>query len=227
MQRTIRFRIGLRGSIVWLLLILQTMIDSTSDARPPTQPRGFQRYHSILDAYARLICDSGTVQVNMHAVAKEAGASVGSLYHFFEGRDALLDGLGQRHIDRLGALVEDLNAMKADDWLGLDAGQVVERLAGTTLKYVVAHRDVYIVAKAMPHRSEFSGGIAAQIVDLYQRVLTVRLPGWDEARLRLTAKVLFKLPAGLVEEYNAERDPLLIDQALCALTAYLQLVERT
>lgn len=166
------------------------------------------------------------MQVNMHAVAKEAGASVGSLYHFFDGREALLDGLAQRHIDRLGALLEELKVMKLEDWVVLDTRQMIERLAGTTLKYFVAHRDVYIVAKSMPHRPEFSGGIAEQIVDLYKCVLAARLPRWDEMRLNLTAKVLFKLPAGLVEEYNADPDPRIIEEALCALTAYLQSVEQ-
>ncbi|WP_254658310.1 helix-turn-helix domain-containing protein [Pseudomonas lundensis] len=58
----------------------------------------------ILDACARLMVGKGVLSLTMHGIAKEAGTSIGSLYHFFRDKEEVLSALGRRHIDALGML---------------------------------------------------------------------------------------------------------------------------
>ncbi|MGP3977045.1 TetR/AcrR family transcriptional regulator [Streptomyces sp. 8N114] len=64
-------------------------------ARPPRFDT-----EQLLDAAVRLAAASGPAGVTMAAVAKEAGAPSGSLYHRFAGRNALLAEVWLRTVER-------------------------------------------------------------------------------------------------------------------------------
>jgi AcrR family transcriptional regulator len=52
----------------------------------------------ILDAAARIFESEGYHATTTNHVADEAGVSIGSLYQYFPNKDALLVGLGERHV---------------------------------------------------------------------------------------------------------------------------------
>nr|WP_267874453.1 TetR/AcrR family transcriptional regulator [Pseudomonas quercus] len=190
--------------------------------RIPTQQRGFERYTSILDAYSSLISHTGDIQVTMQAVAHAAGASIGSLYHFFEGRDAMLEALTQRHIDRIGTVLSSLQSIEDCAWQHYTPTVAIETLMGALFDYISQHRDVYIVAKHFPCRAEFSeDGIAGSITQLYEKVLRLRYPTMTEDNVAFHAEVLYKLPTGLIEAFNLKPNPRLLQEAKIALAAYL------
>ncbi|MFF5209249.1 TetR/AcrR family transcriptional regulator [Streptosporangium sp. NPDC000396] len=54
----------------------------------------------LLDAAARLAAEAGPRNVTVTAVAREAGAPSGSVYHRFPSRSALLSGLWLRTVER-------------------------------------------------------------------------------------------------------------------------------
>ncbi len=64
--------------------------------REPRQDRGQRRVEEILDAAAAVVLEVGWEAATTQAIAERAGASVGSLFHFFPTRDAILVGLGRR-----------------------------------------------------------------------------------------------------------------------------------
>ena len=68
----------------------------------------------ILDAAARTFESEGYHATTTNHVADEAGVSVGSLYQYFPNKDALLVGLGERHVQ------------EAMEHLALLAGQLRE-----------------------------------------------------------------------------------------------------
>lgn len=73
------------------------------DARParaPQQDRGLKRVESILDAAEAVIADVGVDAASTNAIAERAEASVGSLYHFFPSKDAIIEGLAHRYAAR-------------------------------------------------------------------------------------------------------------------------------
>jgi AcrR family transcriptional regulator len=65
--------------------------------RLPSQDRGQRRVDSILDAAAELFGEEGVDAVSMNAIAQRAGSSVGSLYHFFPNKDAIVEALAVRY----------------------------------------------------------------------------------------------------------------------------------
>ena len=71
-------------------------------SRIPVQKRGQQRVEAILDAAEAVFGEMGVDAATTNAIAERAGASVGSLYHFFANKDAILyalaGGIGRRNI---------------------------------------------------------------------------------------------------------------------------------
>ena len=69
----------------------------------PTQPRAVETVACILEAAAQILEAQGRAAFNTNAVAERAGVSIGSLYQYFPGKDALLIALMQREKENFGA----------------------------------------------------------------------------------------------------------------------------
>lgn len=70
--------------------------------KQPTQPRAVETVACILEAAAQILEVSGRAGFNTNAVAERAGVSIGSLYQYFPGKDALLIALMRREKERFG-----------------------------------------------------------------------------------------------------------------------------
>ena len=69
------------------------------DGLSPRELRRLRDREDILAAAAELFAGRGFRSTSMQAVAERAGFSVGKLYTFFEGKDAIFDDLMQRLLD--------------------------------------------------------------------------------------------------------------------------------
>lgn len=69
-------------------------------ARAPQQDRGLRRVESILDAAEAVIAEVGVDAASTNAIAERADASVGSLYHFFPSKEAIIEALARRFAER-------------------------------------------------------------------------------------------------------------------------------
>ncbi|MBI3567699.1 MAG: TetR/AcrR family transcriptional regulator [Gemmatimonadetes bacterium] len=74
--------------------------------RAPQQSRGQRRVQEILDAAEAVIAEVGIDAATTNAIAERAGSSVGSLYHFFPSKDAIVQALARR----FQALAAEMNA---------------------------------------------------------------------------------------------------------------------
>ena len=70
--------------------------------RQPQQARSQAKVDAILDATDSLVAEVGVDEITTTLVAARAGVAVGSLYRYFEGVPALVEGLALRHIARFG-----------------------------------------------------------------------------------------------------------------------------
>lgn len=100
--------------------------------RTPRQRRSAQTVDAIVEAAARLLESRGLAAFNTNAVAERAGISVGSLYQYFPGKDALIAALGRRERQRLAA---DIAAAAR-----AAAGQPLDRALGTLARAAIRHR---------------------------------------------------------------------------------------
>lgn len=71
----------------------------------PTQARSAALMDALVEATARVLADDGYRGATTKRIAAVAGVSVGSLYQYFPGKDALVFAVQRRHFDQvMGAL---------------------------------------------------------------------------------------------------------------------------
>lgn len=80
--------------------------------KSPPRPRKSARQErsqvtvdAILEAAARLFAEGGLDQVNTNRIAELAGVSIGSLYQYFPGKEAILGELIDRHSEQTIAVL--------------------------------------------------------------------------------------------------------------------------
>ena len=71
--------------------------------KKPKQQRSREMVERLLDATATCLATEGLDATTTNHIAEEAGVSIGSLYQYFDDKDALVDAL----LDRMGAEIRD------------------------------------------------------------------------------------------------------------------------
>ena len=82
-----------------------TMARPPSSLRPrkkPVQARAVETYAWMLEATTQILEGQGIGAFNTNLVAERAGVSIGSLYQYFPGKDALLIALMRHEKERFG-----------------------------------------------------------------------------------------------------------------------------
>lgn len=72
----------------------------------PRQPRSRATVSVILDAAIRILDREGIEALTTSRVAEVAGVSVGTLYQYFAHRDAIIDALQDRELQRASEMLE-------------------------------------------------------------------------------------------------------------------------
>ncbi len=98
----------------------------------PQQSRAEQTVATILEAAARILEREGLEGLNTNLVAKRAGVSIGSLYQYFPGKDALIVALSLReralfHDEAQGALEEPTGAAALKRLIAVSVHQQLRR----------------------------------------------------------------------------------------------------
>jgi AcrR family transcriptional regulator len=73
----------------------------TVPRKSPTQVRSRATVDAIVAATARVLVRDGYDALSTNRVAKEAGVSVGSLYQYFPGKEALVAAVMEQHASRM------------------------------------------------------------------------------------------------------------------------------
>jgi len=76
--------------------------------REPVQARARERARQILDTTGRLLEEVGLNDLTTILIARELGVSVGSLYHYFPNKHAILYAMGEQWLASMTAALEDL-----------------------------------------------------------------------------------------------------------------------
>lgn len=72
--------------------------------RTPTQERARVTHDAILEATARIL-EAEAESPSTNRIAKKAGVSIGTLYQYFDSREAILVALCRRHADEITGLL--------------------------------------------------------------------------------------------------------------------------
>jgi AcrR family transcriptional regulator len=83
----------------------KTPTDQALARRQPRQERAVGKVELILEAAARILDRDGLAALTTNRVAEVAGVSIGTLYQYFRDKDAILDTLAQRELERVAQQV--------------------------------------------------------------------------------------------------------------------------
>lgn len=81
---------------------------SLQPRRAPLQKRSQQRIQQILDVTASLLEKVGLDDLTTILIAKELGISVGSLYHYYPNKHAILYALGEHWLAEISVVLSDV-----------------------------------------------------------------------------------------------------------------------
>ena len=112
--------------------------------RTPLQSRSQITRDALIEATAQLLMARGLPGLNTNAIARRAGCSVGTLYQYFPGKEALIAALIEREqAERLSAL-RAAAAAAIDDDLPTAARRLVRAA-------MAGDRDHALLARAIDH----------------------------------------------------------------------------
>jgi AcrR family transcriptional regulator len=80
---------------------------ATSPRKLASQERSRVTVDALVEATARLLVREGFDTTSTNKIAEQAGVSIGSLYQYFPGKEALVAAVADRHHDRVMAIVRE------------------------------------------------------------------------------------------------------------------------
>ena len=89
--------------------------NSVIPRRQPVQERAKLRTRQILDVTAKLLGEVGFDELTTILIAKELSISVGSLYHYFPNKQAILYALGDRWLETMSDALIDVAALPLEE----------------------------------------------------------------------------------------------------------------
>jgi AcrR family transcriptional regulator len=98
--------------------------------RLPQQHRSRQKVEAILDAGAQVLVDVGLEKASTNRIARQAGVSIGTLYQYFDSKEAVLDALCERETSRL------IQGMVLAFGPAPDLQTLLERAPGVMVEYM-------------------------------------------------------------------------------------------
>ena len=155
-------------------------------AKAPRRARGKQRVETLLDAAEQLFAEMGYGAVAMNAIARRAGAPVGSLYQFFPNKPSMASALIERYMTEIVGCWRTLDVAART----LDYDAFAEMLVDETLDTISRQAAFSTLDEAQNNLSlrpenhdEAAAGLAALLAELEPKV-----PG--DVRLKLAVMTL-------------------------------------
>ncbi|MGI9286305.1 MAG: TetR/AcrR family transcriptional regulator [Pseudomonadales bacterium] len=149
-------------------------MNSLQPRRAPLQRRSQQRIQQILYATASLLEKVGLDDLTTILIAKELDISVGSLYHYFPNKHAILYALGEHWLAEISVVLSDverwdLPALGCDGFVEqyTEAMLVVYREQKGVLPLVQA---MFAVPELRALDTQHDDLMIAALVDIFQRL---------------------------------------------------------
>lgn len=202
-------------------------MDEQTLRRTPQQQRSQQRVLKILQAASDLIVTAGYEGLSTSAIAERAGISVGSLYQFFANKEAVLQALAQRYLEKVSLLNETVFTPDAI-YVPVDVlfGRTVEALVdfmGRNQGFHQLFKNPWI----SPELQAVSETATAQMTAEVKRIVLGKAPHLADEVAQAAAEVLVHMVSGVLPAVEtavpAER-PLIIAEFKRMGIAYLNAV---
>ena len=117
-----------------------------SPRREPLQQRSLARAQQILDVTARLLDEVGADALTTILIAREMGISVGTLYHYFPNKHAIMYAMAEQWLREVERSLTELDGWQFAD---LEPEQFVDRLIERQLAVYKARHGILHLVQAM------------------------------------------------------------------------------
>jgi AcrR family transcriptional regulator len=97
----------------------------TNPRKQPSQERSRSTVDALLEATTRILLKEGYDKASTNRVAEVAGASIGSLYQYFPGKEALVAAVIDRHTQEISQVTRDALVKMAASKIEVAARQFV------------------------------------------------------------------------------------------------------
>ncbi|WP_030144422.1 TetR/AcrR family transcriptional regulator [Glycomyces sp. NRRL B-16210] len=188
------------------------------------QARGEKRMAELLDAAAEVFAEQGFAKASTNAIAAKAGASPGTLYQFFENKEAIAEALMARYVTRLReAHGEAFDLAVAE--LPLEA--MLDRIIDPVVAFDRANPGFYALLsdpQLAPELASAKRPAQKLMFERLDKILEKKAPGLPPEKRTLTAEVAVHLFRGLLPMIMAAEEPDLpkvVKETKRALRAYL------
>ena len=203
-------------------------ITPCSLARTPRQARGQRRVDGILDAAESVIAEVGATDASINEIARRAGASVGSIYHFFPTKDAIVAALAERYavgLQRVAVSIDEGTAATARAPLG----KFVDALVGPFAEFFARNPAYLVLSRAdgegqLRARAGESAAISTAFCATLETALARRFPDADVEDWSLRSSLLHALGEAVVSlmvHAQVEERDRLFGEFKRAVVAYL------
>ncbi|MFD1383030.1 TetR/AcrR family transcriptional regulator [Rhodanobacter aciditrophus] len=112
----------------------------------PVQTRSIKRTQQILEVTSELLETVGLNDLNTAIIAKEVGISVGSLYHYFPNKHAILYAMGKTWLDSIEEVLKEIQEW---DLEAMSLPVFIDQVVDTNLRTYRQQRAVLRLVQAM------------------------------------------------------------------------------
>lgn len=188
----------------------------------PTQARSRARLARVLDAADELLA-AGTAELTMARVAEQAGISVGSAYHYFPAKEAIVEALAVQYWSDFEDLVAGVAETDERAPLADPAGTILETLAAG-FRARPGFRALWYGGLRTERLRDVTRPTRDVIARSVERILAVHYPKADASVRTVAARTVVLVGDGLLRE-AFRRDPAgdaaLLAEGRLVLDAYI------
>lgn len=190
--------------------------------RQPKQRRATQRRESILDAAAELLATVGYEGVSTNALARQAGASIGTVYQYFPNKQAVLEALLERYRVRLAEALLPPLSQPAEVEAEAVLAAVIRAFADFYIEEP-GYAQLWLGTQLVGPLREAGAAWGSSFAELFGAALQAR-GAVEPARAELVATVLVHAVSAVVSAAVSDpsRRDELVDEAVRLGQAYLR-----
>ena len=157
--------------------------------RVPSQERSRIRYDAVLDTAANLFSEKGFEATTTNDIAEHSGMAVGSLYQYFENKEAIAEALAGRYMESLGEATDRFIKMDV-------AGMPTDQAVGALLDPLVAFHAENPAFSPLWMGTDYSkslrhamGSMEENMLERVEWMIKSHVPGIRRDRARMVAVV--------------------------------------
>jgi AcrR family transcriptional regulator len=208
--------------------MIETTTKPKSRLKKPSQARSVATFANILSAATEVIVERGIGGLNTNIVAERASVNIGTVYHYFPDKAAILVELFRLDQQQRSAyLLEKLSELPTAP----DLAEWSHELFSLVRRLRYEHPTTAVMRRAfqsVPELVEIDNTDTADTANYVARLLRERFATLDDERARFAARLLVETTMTIMDSELAEgpQSGAFFDEALHLINTYLETIDQ-